>query len=343
MFDFFEKRPYRDSLVRASDDSDFAEPPGPDASRIDLSSYFGTGKGKKKVCGYIYDFGDDWRHKIKWKKMVKLEDELPRVLLAGARAFPPEDCGGVWDYKTCVEIATGVAKPDADDPYSAEEIEERREWLGDWDPEKFDLGAVKEKFDKGRSTCASTGVFRKLQDGTVTELGPQETDDLDEALLRIVVAAEARMSTDFWQSPTPCFAPSARTPCPGRLEVRLSKDIEEAEWRCPDCDDEGRITLGEEWGISDLRSKEHAPRDELLTVSIPYDEYDAFVDQFSLSGQAADAVLGAGWNGKNVTVEATKEVMEDIAEGVAAEANHAHGKRRKLLDKLATRVEKAFD
>jgi hypothetical protein len=45
------------------------------------------------------------------KKIVKLEDDLPRVLLAGARAFPPEDCGGTWGYESCVEIATGVAEP----------------------------------------------------------------------------------------------------------------------------------------------------------------------------------------------------------------------------------------
>ncbi|MHC5056546.1 MAG: plasmid pRiA4b ORF-3 family protein [Planctomycetota bacterium] len=166
MFDFFAKRPYGESLAGIPDDSGMTEHEIPDASRRELLSYFGTGKGKKKVCGYMYDFGDDWRHKIKLKKIVKLEDDLPRVLLAGARAFPPEDSGGIWGYETCVEVATGQAKADPSDPRSAEQIESRRAWLGDWDPEKFDLEAVKEKFDKGRGTSMSIGVFRRLPDGT---------------------------------------------------------------------------------------------------------------------------------------------------------------------------------
>ncbi|MHC5056547.1 MAG: hypothetical protein ACYTKD_17770 [Planctomycetota bacterium] len=155
----------------------------------------------------------------------------------------------------------------------------------------------------------------------MTELEPREADDLDEALIRLISAAEARMSTEFWQSPTPCFAPPGRKPCRGRLEVKLSNDGGEARWRCPDCDDEGLITLGEEWGLREPRRQERAHRDGLLTVRFPYEGYDALADQFTLSGRAADAVFGAGWDGKNVTIDATREVLEDIGEGVAAEAN----------------------
>jgi len=343
MFNFFVKRPYGESLAGMPDGSGMSDHDIPDGSRKELSSYFGTGKGKKKTCGYVYDFGDDWRHKVKLKRTVKLEDSPPRVLLAGERAFPPEDCGGIWGYETCVEIATGQAKPDPSDPYAVEEIEERREWLGDWDPEEFDLEAVKEKFDKGRAAFGSTGVFRILPDGTVTELDPEEADDLDETLLRLISAAEARTSTEFWQSPIPCFAPSKGKPCRGRLEVKLSDDNGEVHWRCPNCNDEGHVTLGDEWGVSGPRRQELAPRDKLLTIRAPYDEYDAFADQFSLSGQAADALFAAGWDGEKVTIEATREVLVDIVEGVAAEANHARDRRRKLLDSLADRIEKALD
>jgi hypothetical protein len=156
LFNFYVKRPYGESLAGSPDDGGMSEHEIPDASRTKLASYFGTDKVKKKTCGYIYDFGDDWQHKITLKKIVKLEDDLPRVLLAGARAFPPEDCGGTWGYESCVEIATGVAVADPGDTYAEEEIESRREWLGDWNPEKFDLEAVKEEFEKGRAGPAST-------------------------------------------------------------------------------------------------------------------------------------------------------------------------------------------
>jgi hypothetical protein len=48
---------------------------------------------------YVYDFGDDWRHEI------EIEAILPPApngyypsCIAGARACPPEDCGGVPGY-----------------------------------------------------------------------------------------------------------------------------------------------------------------------------------------------------------------------------------------------------
>ncbi len=174
LFNFYGKHPYGESIAGSPDDSGMTEYPIPDASQKKLSSYFGTDKGKKKSCGYIYDFGDDWQHKVKLRKVVKLKDEFPRVLLAGARAFPPEDCGGTWGYESCVEIATGVAEADPGDTYAEEEIESRREWLGDWDPEKFDLEAVKEKFDKGRG---APGGFGPEPDGEAE--GVEETDPRD--------------------------------------------------------------------------------------------------------------------------------------------------------------------
>jgi hypothetical protein len=58
---------------------------------------------------YIYDFGDDWRHKItiedtdytpnpKKKQIIEDLDDYPVVCISGKRACPPEDVGGVWGY-----------------------------------------------------------------------------------------------------------------------------------------------------------------------------------------------------------------------------------------------------
>lgn len=54
---------------------------------------------------YAYDFGDGWDH------TVVLEAELPRdpgtrpvVCVDGARACPPEDCGGPWGYQRLVDL-----------------------------------------------------------------------------------------------------------------------------------------------------------------------------------------------------------------------------------------------
>jgi hypothetical protein len=79
-------------------------------------------------CSYEYDFGDSWSH------TVELEDIVARVkgkkyprCVDGARACPPEDCGGIWGYQELLEVLR--------DP-SREEYEDMIEWLGGkFDPE----------------------------------------------------------------------------------------------------------------------------------------------------------------------------------------------------------------
>ena len=85
----------------------------------------------------VYDFGDHWVHDVTVETIEKHDTAFKRRLLDGARSFPREDCGGLPGYLDCVEVvATG------------EDPNELREWIGDWDPEQFDLAKVKRRFDK---------------------------------------------------------------------------------------------------------------------------------------------------------------------------------------------------
>ena len=76
---------------------------------------------------YEYDFGDAWEHEL------TLEAILPRqasqkypLCVDGARACPPEDCGGVYGYET---LLTMIQDP------THEEHESMLEWLrGGFDP-----------------------------------------------------------------------------------------------------------------------------------------------------------------------------------------------------------------
>lgn len=84
---------------------------------------------------YEYDFGDGWEHELQVEKVVSAESGIryPRCL-AGKRACPPEDCGGVPGYEHLLEI---LGNP------KNEEYKEMRDWLGyDLDPEVFDLNEV---------------------------------------------------------------------------------------------------------------------------------------------------------------------------------------------------------
>lgn len=89
-------------------------------------------KGQKVL--YEYDFGDGWLHEVLIEKILPLDETgAYPVCLGGARACPPEDCGGVPGYFQLLE-AFGCPSP---------ENEELREWAGgQFDPEAFDADAV---------------------------------------------------------------------------------------------------------------------------------------------------------------------------------------------------------
>ena len=99
---------------------------------------------------YIYDFGDDWLHHVTCLGERQLTGTTRRYTLDGARAFPPEDCGGPPGYEECVRAASlsdaQIAR--IEDPFEREELATRKEWLGDWDPEHFDLEATKAEMSR---------------------------------------------------------------------------------------------------------------------------------------------------------------------------------------------------
>jgi len=84
---------------------------------------------------YTYDFGDDWHHDVTLEGVVPLpRDFLRPVCLGGARACPPEDCGGVGGYE---ELLAALRRP------QSAAAREYREWLGRmYDPEELDLAAI---------------------------------------------------------------------------------------------------------------------------------------------------------------------------------------------------------
>ena len=91
---------------------------------------------------YVYDFGDDWRHKIQVEDIGAAEpgSTYPRCL-TGKRAAPPEDCGGLWGYAELIEILADPAHP---------EFEDRLDWLGlysadESDPAEFSVDEINDK------------------------------------------------------------------------------------------------------------------------------------------------------------------------------------------------------
>ncbi|MGE3595784.1 MAG: plasmid pRiA4b ORF-3 family protein [Dehalococcoidia bacterium] len=91
---------------------------------------------------YLYDFGDDWTHRL------VIETNAPKVVgsgalcLAGENACPPEDVGGPPGYE---EFLAAMANS------KHRRHREFAEWCGGvWDPKAFDLNAVNRVLRSGR-------------------------------------------------------------------------------------------------------------------------------------------------------------------------------------------------
>ena len=97
-----------------------------------ISRYF---RPENNKALYVYDFGDDWEHDVALEKVLPREKNVKYpICLAGKRACPPEDCGGVWGYMNLLEILS--------DP-NHEDYEDTLEWLGDeFNPDYFDSGEI---------------------------------------------------------------------------------------------------------------------------------------------------------------------------------------------------------
>jgi len=95
-------------------------------------------RGHRRVV-YEYDFGDGWTHTIEIDD-VRDEEGASLACLDGARACPPEDCGGVHGYHHLLEILF--------DP-THEEFDDSRQWVGPaFEPERFDLRQVNQQLGR---------------------------------------------------------------------------------------------------------------------------------------------------------------------------------------------------
>jgi hypothetical protein len=83
---------------------------------------------------YEYDLGDTWRHEVVIETSLGVEDSLVYpACLDGRRACPPEDCGGIWAYRTLVDQATAP---------SGDESSAVGPWQADFNPDAFDPAEV---------------------------------------------------------------------------------------------------------------------------------------------------------------------------------------------------------
>lgn len=102
-----------------------------DASKVRLREVLQPGQ---TVIDYLYDFGDNWNHRLVFKNIRAgdPDESYPRYV-GGENAAPPEDCGGLGGFYEILDILA-----DPDHP----EREEVKEWLDDYDPIFVDVEII---------------------------------------------------------------------------------------------------------------------------------------------------------------------------------------------------------
>jgi hypothetical protein len=97
---------------------------------------------------YRYDFGDDWEHDVAVESVIA-NGAQGIVCSGGARACPPEDCGGAHGYANVLGV---LANPDDD------EFASMKKWVGRrFDPERFDIAAVNKRLATFSKRLARAG------------------------------------------------------------------------------------------------------------------------------------------------------------------------------------------
>lgn len=132
LYQFSEKGYLSRERYGILDEIDYTDPELKDSLTISCEAIF-THIGQKYT--YIYDFGDDWTHKITIEDIIDAKTICPE-LISGKGACPPEDCGGPQGYARILEILHNPKDSEYNDI---------REWLGaeedtdGWDVNYFDL------------------------------------------------------------------------------------------------------------------------------------------------------------------------------------------------------------
>jgi len=104
-----------------------------------IKDYF-TPKNKRAL--YRYDFGDDWELNIILEDILEkdIQDNGYPKCIAGERAAPPEDSGGIYRYNYIIDILKNRKSASKEDK---ESLEDFLGWIGeDFEPEKFSFDDV---------------------------------------------------------------------------------------------------------------------------------------------------------------------------------------------------------
>lgn len=155
-------------------------------------------------------------------------------------------------------------------------------------------------------------------------------------LTRIVRAATAGDAGVGWVSALPCSRRPGRRPCPGHLALFRTEVPPSIDWRCSSCGDDG-VIRGWERSAFDLRPRGNVPASvDVRAVVTP--EVTGVLRSLTALDTAGERLLyRASVSDEGIVLSGDVEAFEELLDGLAAEANHEHDRRRRK------RIDDAFD
>lgn len=136
-FEFYHLGIHVEDNVEEYDDFGWSDYEREEADETLIDTYLDT----EGWFTYIYDFGDDWQHRVTVEKILEDYDKNYAQVLKYKGNTPYEDCGGVDEYYRILEILRNPDSP---------EYEEMKEWTEGNFCTEYDMGCVNESL---KSLC----------------------------------------------------------------------------------------------------------------------------------------------------------------------------------------------
>lgn len=151
-------------------------------------------------------------------------------------------------------------------------------------------------------------------------------------VIDLVRAATAGDAGDRWRSALPCRRRPGRRACPGRMVITRAEPDAPIRWRCDACGDQGTIS---NWGGScyDLRRRGLTAINDVHAVAVDDDTAAALrsLQLLDLGCQRLVFAMRADQHG--AVLVASRDELQELLDGIAAEANHEPSRtRQRRLD-----------
>lgn len=130
-FEFYHLGIHVEDNVEEYDDFGWSDYEREEADETLIDTYLDT----EEWFTYIYDFGDDWQHRVTVEKILEDYDKNYAQVLKYKGNTPYEDCGGIDEYYRILEILRNPDSP---------EYEEMKEWTEGNFCTEYDMECVNE-------------------------------------------------------------------------------------------------------------------------------------------------------------------------------------------------------